>query len=203
MREDVFNLLHHRCRVLYSGVAGGVPVLFLHGYSFTSDVWRDIGVLDALEREGIPFAAVDMPYGRRSRCSPRSRDPVVNVEVAREALRAVYPGAPSPFVVGASLGGYIALHYAGRYGAAGLLLIAPAGPRDELLGIAERLRVPATIIVGEKDDVVSHKDMRILAEALGARLHIYPGARHAAYLDKPDLFTRHLIEAYRSAVAGE
>ncbi len=197
MMEDVFAAARYRCRIIYGGARRGVPVVFLHGYSFTSDVWRDIGVLDALEGEGIPFLAIDMPYGRRSSCSPHTRSVEENLLVLREAVHGLY-GPVDPFLVGASLGGYIALHYATRYGASGLLLIAPVNSlEDELAARYRGLRIPAAIILGEKDEIVSRREMEELARLLGAELHIYPGARHAAYLDNPQLFTKHLLETYR------
>lgn len=60
MIEESYNVGKYRCRIIYNNVSG-LPIVFLHGYSFTSDVWRDIGVLNRLEDEKIPFIAIDMP----------------------------------------------------------------------------------------------------------------------------------------------
>jgi pimeloyl-ACP methyl ester carboxylesterase len=72
LEEEPFNLGKYRCRVIYYQKPG-TPIILLHGYSFTSDVWVDINLLEALEQNGIPYAAIDMPYGARSVCSPKNR----------------------------------------------------------------------------------------------------------------------------------
>jgi hypothetical protein len=47
MREEMFGYGDNRCRVVYEQRLG-IPILLLHGYSFTSDVWRDIGLMEEL-----------------------------------------------------------------------------------------------------------------------------------------------------------
>ncbi len=197
MIEEPLNVRHHRCRAIYSNLPG-LPILFLHGYNFTSDVWRTIGVLELLEKEKIPFLALDMPYGAKSSCSPHTRDPEENVLVVREAIYGLF-GKIYPLIVGASLGGYIALKYAVENPVSGLLLIAPVYTSDEeLVKRLGELKVPAMIIWGSKDEIVSRDEMEKLAELLEARLIVYEGARHAAYLDKPEEFKRDLLAFYKA-----
>ncbi len=197
MREEPFNLGRYRCRIIYNQVPG-TPIIFLHGYNFTSNVWRDIGVLDELEREKIPYAAIDMPYGARSVCSPRSRDPGENIWVAHEVVRGLFPGS-KPLIVGASLGGYIALKYATTHPVAGLFLIAPVnGLERELVEKYKSLTIPVIIVWGSKDRVVSLDELRKLAEHLEAQLTIYENAKHPAYLDYPERFKKDLIAFYKA-----
>ncbi len=197
MIEEPLNLSHYRCRCIYSR-RPGLPIVFLHGYNYTSYVWRDIGLLQRLDEEKIPYLALDMPYGARSMCSPRTRDPEENVEILATAIKGLYGGA-APLLVGASLGGYIALRYAVRRPVSGLLLIAPVKAlEEELVSRYDDMVVPTMIIWGSRDRVVSREEMVRLAEHLDARLIIYEEARHAAYLDYPERFAKDLIAFYRA-----
>jgi pimeloyl-ACP methyl ester carboxylesterase len=78
--------------------------VFLHGFSFTSDVWQRAGATELLKEKHVPFLALDMPYGARSECHTKTRDSEVNVAVVREAIQEIF-GAVLPVLVGASLGG--------------------------------------------------------------------------------------------------
>jgi len=199
--EEVFAVERFRCRaVVYQ--KPGLPVVFLHGYMFTSDVWRDIGVLDALVSEGIPFLALDMPYGLRSGCSPRTRDPDLNVWVLNSAVKA-YFGSAKPILVGASLGGYIALRYGVKHSAAGLLLIGPVKVMDEaIVKHYSSSRVPVKIIVGSRDTIADRRELERFAEMTGAELKVYEGAGHPAYLDNPSEFKADLLSFYKRVASS-
>ncbi len=165
---------------------------------FTSDVWRSIGLLEYLEKQKIPFIALDMPYGAKSKCSPHSRDPDKNVNVVYEAVHGVF-GKVKPVIVGASLGGYIALKYSVRHPVRGLLLIAPVHVfEDELLSKYKEWSFPVHIIYGTKDDVVSIDSMKKLASLIKkSKLIIYEDAKHPAYLTYPERFRDDLLNLYR------
>ena len=197
MIEEPLNLSHYRCRCIYSR-RSGLPVVLLHGYNYTSHVWQEIGLLQKLEDEKIPYLAIDMPYGARSMCSPRTRDPLENVEVVSTAIRGLF-GNTAPLLVGASLGGYIALKYSTVKPVSGLLLVAPVNSlEEELVNKYGSMSVPSMIIWGSKDRIVSREEMEKLAELLDARLIVYEGARHAAYLDYPERFAKDLIAFYKA-----
>ncbi len=166
---------------------------------FTSDVWSDLGVLDRLEKEDIPFIALDMPYGRRSVCSPKTSDPDTNVSVVYEAVHGVF-GSVRPVVVGASLGGYIALRYTLKHPVSGLILIAPVHSLEkDLLKYYPSLEVPVYIIYGSKDHIVSIDEMRELQNKLkNSKLIVYDNAKHPAYLDQPQRFIQDIIKFYKS-----
>ncbi len=202
LREEVLGLGHYRCRALIHD-APGLPIVFLHGYSFTSDVWRDIGVLEYLERENIPYLAIDMPYGARSSCSPHTRDPDENVFVLHEAVHGVF-GTIRPVIVGASLGGYIALRYCLEHPVSGLLLIGPVRVFEEdLVRRYSGFNYPVHIIVGTRDRIVNVEDMEKLAKLIpNAKLKIYEDAGHPAYLDYPGRFRNDLLELYREVLKG-
>ncbi|ABN70602.1 conserved hypothetical protein [Staphylothermus marinus F1] len=197
MIEESYNVGKYRCRIIYNSVPG-LPIVFLHGYSFTSDVWRDIGVLDKLEEEKIPFIAIDMPYGARSICSPHTRSVDENLFVLKEIYRGVF-GSLKPLIVGASLGGYIALRYALEKPVAGLFLIAPAHALEkELVKKYRSLSVPTIIIWGSRDRIVKREEMEKLSQLLEAKLLIYDKAGHPAYLDYPDKFINDLLSFHKA-----
>lgn len=91
-----------RVHFLKQGNEAVRPVVLLHGASFTSQTWADIGTLDALSEAGCLVYAVDLPgYGR----SERTR---VSAETW---LREVLDAAPvqKPVVVSPSMSGRFSL----------------------------------------------------------------------------------------------
>jgi pimeloyl-ACP methyl ester carboxylesterase len=194
--EKTLNAADHKCEVLYSAVKG-VPIVFLHGLSYTKDIWQRIGVTELLIEKRIPFLALDMPYGIRSRCQPKTRNTETNLAVVNEAFKNIFDSTV-PVLVGASIGGHIALRYATRFPVKGLLLVAPGRAlTEDLLNSYINFNFPIRIIWGSQDNIVSGEDMRTLANKLpNAKLLVYDGASHSVYKDQPELFKRHLLELY-------
>jgi len=197
--EKSLNLKGYKCQTLYSTVPG-VPILLLHGLSYTIGIWQCIKLTDSLIEKHLPFLALDMPYGLKSKCQPKTRNPEVNTAVAAEAVVAVF-GSAVPVVVGASLGGYIALKYATRFPVKGLFLVAPANALEhELVQAYSKFNFPVRIIWGSNDSVISGEEMRTLASKLpNARLLMYEGAGHSAYKDRPERFKQDLLQLYATA----
>jgi pimeloyl-ACP methyl ester carboxylesterase len=194
--EKRLTLAGHKCPAFYYA-ASGVPFVFLHGFSYTANIWQRIGITDFLIEKGVPFLALDMPYGLRSQCKPKTRSPEKNLEVLNEAVQTLF-GTVEPVVVGASIGGNIALRYATRFPVKGLLLIAPARALEsDLVQSYSQFKFPTTIIWGSEDNIVASEDMRTLADKLPrAKLIVYDGASHSAYKDQPDRFIHDLLEFY-------
>ena len=199
--EKTITVDNHTCRALVS-TKPGVPLVFLHGYSFTSDVWKEIGVLSFLKEQRIPFLALDLPYGAKSQCRPKTRVPHVNVEVLQQALSAFF-GDEEVFLIGASLGGYMALHYAIQHPVKGLLLIAPVHSTESILTQNYPNLSNVSIIYGSTDTIVSFQEMKNLAHQLpNANLLVYERAGHPAYLHNPKRFLEDLITAYNHATTS-
>ncbi len=194
--EKTLNAAEHKCPVIYSNVPG-IPIIFLHGLSYTKDIWEQIGVTDLLIEKKIPFLALDMPYGLRSKCQPKTRNPEVNLTVAAEAAKNVF-GSAVPIVLGASIGGHIALQYATKFPVKGLFLIAPGRAlHDDLLPFYTKFNFPVRIIWGSQDNIISGEEMRTLADKLPkAKLLVYNGAGHSAYKDQTEKFKHDLLEFY-------
>ena len=200
--EKTITVDNYACRALVS-TKPGVPLVFLHGYSFTSDVWKEIGVLSVLKEQSIPFLALDLPYGAQSQCNPKTQIPHINVGVLRQALSAFF-GDKAVFLIGASLGGYIALHYAVQHPVKGLLLIAPVRSTESILALKYPNLSNVTIIHGSTDTIVSYQEMKNLTDQLpNANLLVYERAGHPAYLHNPKRFLEDLITAYNHATSEQ
>lgn len=196
MTEKTLKTTTHKCRAIINH-SQGTPILLLHGYSYTSEIWQRISVTGLLTKKQIPFLALDMPYGPKSECQPKTRDPETNLTVAHQALENTF-GSVSPILVGASLGGHIALKYATQFPTKGMLLVAPARALDETLTkFYSKFNFPTRIIWGSQDTIISGEEMRILADKLPkAKLVTYEGATHSAYKEQPEKFKRDLLELY-------
>ncbi len=196
MSEIDLSVVGYKCKAIIHR-AEGTPILFLHGYSYNKEVWQRISITKLLIEKHIPFLALDMPYGPRTACKPRTRDTQTNVTFAKEALHTTF-GDSVPILVGASAGGNIALNYSSRYPVKGLLLLAPARALEEKLAKSyDNFKFPVHIIWGTNDNIVSGDDLRTLANRLSnSKLIRYEDAGHSAYIAQPEKFKRDLLELY-------
>jgi pimeloyl-ACP methyl ester carboxylesterase len=197
--EKTLNLEGYKCRAIINH-SSGVPIVFLHGLSYTSEVWQRIGVTDLLAEKHVPFLALDMPYGMKNECQPKTPSPEKNVAFTRAAAQNAFR-EQTPILVGASIGGYMALKYATEFPVKGLLLIAPARALEEdLVPLYSKFKFPVRIIWGTEDNIISGEEMRVLAQKLpDAKLVTYEGAAHSAYVNQPDRFRQDLMELYAAA----
>ena len=197
--EKKLALNGYKCPALIN-TAPGVPIVFFHGLSYNIEIWQRLGITELLVEKHVPYLALDMPYGLKSECQPKTRDPEKNIAFANEAVKSVL-GSAVPVLVGASIGGNLALRYATRFPVKGLLLVAPARALEEGLVQAYRqFKFPTTIIWGSEDSIIASEDMRTLADKLpNAKLIIYDGASHSAYKDQPERFKHDLLELYAKA----
>jgi pimeloyl-ACP methyl ester carboxylesterase len=198
--EKKLNINGYKCPALVNKVPG-VPIVFLHGLSYSIEIWQRIGITDLLDEKHVPYLALDMPYSEKSNCKPKTRDVEKNVTFAYDAVENVFGGPVPPVLVGASIGGNIALHFAMRYPVKGLVLVGPARALGgDLVHAYSSFKFPTTIIWGSEDSIIASEDMRTLADKLpNAKLIVYQGAKHSAYKDDPQRFTRDLLELYIKA----
>jgi pimeloyl-ACP methyl ester carboxylesterase len=197
--EKSLNLSGYKCQALNSTVPG-VPILLLHGLSYNIGIWQCIKLTNVLIEKHVPFLALDMPYGLKSKCQPKTRNPDINTRFAADAFSSFF-GSALPVVVGVSLGGYIALKYAARLPVKGLFLVAPANALEsELTQAYSNFNFPVRIVWGSNDSVISGEEMRTLVDMLpNAKLLMYEGAGHSAYKDQPERFKRDLLQLYATA----
>ncbi len=197
--EKLLNVSGYKCPVLYY-TASGVPIVFLHGLSYTADIWQRIGITDLLMKKRVPFLALNMPYGLKSECQPKTRDPEKNITFVNESVKTFF-GSAVPILVGASIGGNMALRYAARFPVRGLLLVSPSRVLEpDLVSVYSQFKFSTTIIWGSEDNIVASEDMRALSDKLpNAKLIVYDGANHSAYKDQPEKFKNDLLELYAKA----
>jgi pimeloyl-ACP methyl ester carboxylesterase len=197
--EKTLNVSGYKCNALFY-TAPGVQIVFLHGLSYTSGIWQQIGVTELLMKKRVPFLALDMPYGMKSQCQPKTRDPQKNIAYVNEAVKTVF-GSAVPVLVGASIGGNMAMRYAAKFPVKALLLVAPARTQEpDLVQVFSKFKFSTTIIWGSEDNIIASEDMRTLANKLpNAKLVVYDGAGHSAYKDEPERFKHDLLELYANA----
>jgi len=176
------------------------PLILLHGYSFTLDVWREINLITYLESKNVPYIALDMPYGLKSKCSSKNMDPEFNVNIVEYVYRK-YGFDIEPIILGASLGGYIALRYALKYPTSGLILIAPVRTSEEQFKRLQETDMPILVIYGTNDKIVTLSELQDFVSGFkDGRLKIYGGAGHPAYLDKPETFKEDIYSFYNEII---
>lgn len=196
MKDETVDIKNYQCRMI-SNKGKGSPIIFLHGYMFTSDVWNEIGLLRLLEQRNIPFKAFDMPYGKISECSPRTNSAEKNVSLISSVA------GKDPVIVGASLGGYIALKYSVSHPVRGLLLAAPVmSMQEELVRHYRNFSAKVSIIYGDGDNIVSANEMKKLSGCFNTELKVYKNASHPAYLDYPERFIEDVLELYEAATGN-
>ncbi|MCL2691204.1 MAG: alpha/beta hydrolase [Candidatus Bathyarchaeota archaeon] len=198
--EKKLNLNGYKCPILVNK-APGIPIIFLHGLSYNIEIWQRIGITDLLDTKCVPYLALDMPYGEKSLCKPKTRNIEKNVVFTHDAIKNIFNNSLPPVLVGANIGGNIALHFAARFPTKGLILIGPARALDEnLTQTYNNFNFPSTIIWGSEDTIIASEDMRTLTDKLpNSKLIVYKNAKHSAYRDEPERFKRDLLELYIKA----
>jgi pimeloyl-ACP methyl ester carboxylesterase len=198
LSERTVNASGYKCKALVFE-SSGTPIVFLHGMSYTREIWQTIGVLDLLKDKHVPFLALDLPYGTKTECTPKTRDVQTNLDIVHAAFEEFF-SERTPLIVGSSIGGHMALNYAVQFPVKGLLLTSPYSSLDEsLLSSYTKFQFPVHIIWGSEDTIVPGEDLRTLTDKLPhSKLITYEGGGHSAYITAPQRFQHDLLELYAS-----
>jgi abhydrolase domain-containing protein 14 len=174
---------------LIEGEEKGRPIILLHGASFTSETWKQIGTMAALAQAGHMAYAIDLPGYRKS--SP-AQGPT------RHWLRALLDSVEieKPVVVSPSMSGRFSLPLVTEEPdrVAGFVAVAPVGIMDhkDKLG---RITAPVLAIWGENDTLIPQEQADLLIGSVNrGRKVVIPGGSHAPYMSDPATFHTELLK---------
>jgi abhydrolase domain-containing protein 14 len=174
-------------------------VLFLHGAAYTSRIWDQRGILDAVAKHGERAVAVDLPGSGDTPTRPTNDTRNTSSVSEGTLLRGLIEKLGGPervVVVSPSASGRYSLGYLAQYPSdrlAGFVAVAPVGISD-FHRPADAAKVPALLVWGAKDTSIPFTNAAVLQRQLpGSRIEQIPGAGHAAYDDAPKAFDALLL----------
>lgn len=174
---------------------GRFPVLLLHGQSFSSQTWDDLGTLKFLSSKNYDVVSIDLPGYVKSKdfkSIPRtSEDRAKFLNKIIEKLQIERPVIVSPSMSGSYSLPFIFQGYQGR-NLRGFVPVAPVGtvayPEEDY----KNLDLPTLIVYGENDGTIGQSSLRMLRNIPGSVIHMMAGAGHACYIKNTDEFHENL-----------
>lgn len=174
---------------LETGTSDNPTVLFLHGASFSSQTWNELGTLALMAEHGYRAVAIDLPgFGQSESGDFPPLDFLLGM---LEQL-----SLDQPILVSPSLSGMYSLPLVATHPdkLAGFVPVAPVGItsyKDPLQGNP----LPTLAIWGSNDHIVPVEQADLLCQLLPhARKVLLTDAGHACYLRATTEFHAHLLQ---------
>lgn len=187
IKSQFVNIKGSKIHYLETGDLSTYSVLLLHGASWNSQTWQDIGTLRFLAEKGYRAIAVDLPgYGTSQRISG-SKELFLNDFIEELNLK-------KPVIVSPSMSGIYSLplvfsHWDKLRGFVAVAPVGISGFRNQLKGI----ELPTLAIWGSNDNIVPVKQADLLLKIMpNAQKVILPNAGHRSYLKATHEFHEHL-----------
>lgn len=167
----------------------GLAVVLLHGASFSSATWKEIGTLEALASAGYQAFAIDLPgFGKSEPAS------VAPSEWLGELLGRLTIG--SPILLAASMSGGYALPFITAHPEriAGFVAVAPVSIPTYSEHF-HKITTPVLAIWGEHDHLIPLSEAESLVKSVEqGQLVVIPNGTHAPYMSNPSLFNQELLQ---------
>jgi pimeloyl-ACP methyl ester carboxylesterase len=196
-KSKYINIQQAKIHYLEAGQATGQSVLLLHGASFSSQTWQEIGTLTLLSNQGHRVIAVDLPgFGQSGRTAGDIENFLVEF---LEAVKLEHPVLVSP-----SMSGRYSLPVVANEPdkLSGFVAVAPVGIANfdkQLAGIA----LPTLAIWGRNDHIIPIEQADLLCRLMpNASRVILEGAGHACYMNVTDEFHHYVLTFINNQCGG-
>lgn len=166
----------------------GLEVIFLHGQSFTSKTWEELGTLALLSEKGYRVIAIDLPGYGDSPSSSTVETAHGRVAFLQQLLKEL--GLQRPVLISSSMSGRYSIPFLMESGEKlkGFVPIAPAGTKEFTVQQYLQVKTPTLIIYGELDTGLGTQSLQLLQVIPNSKVVKLTAAGHACYLDQPQAF---------------